>query len=395
MLWLVLFFQITALLFLACLAPWYVMSIVLGGHGSNCMVGSCNCSISGLLDCSNRGFAAIPTFNQSRHEHFNLLTLQFASNNLTTIRDSAFLSLYGVHTVYIRLILSDNRISSIADRAFNGIESKISEILLRNNLLHTIPDAMTHMHYLHTLDIVNNPIGNFDGLTNLREHLNKLSMGHQNMTEWPTSSLKRLNHLHKLSIQDTSITTIPKDAFYKWSEITNLSLKGNKLYDFPTESLCDLKNLQSLEYSFNQVHAPDTNFFKPCAHGFYMLTELILDNDDFYQTPTDIFGIFPQLSTLRIRGSKLLSNLDDLTVPSGNQLQTLDLSGNNLAAIPEVIMRMPQLTAIDVSGNPIACSCFMGWMKTWPKRDNVTITGTCAGGEQIRRYIDNSLLNFC
>ena len=370
------------------------MSIVLGGHGSTCMVGSCNCSTHDVLDCSNRGFAVIPTFNLPRHERFHALTLQFASNNLTAIRGGAFRTLLGVHTPHIRLILSDNRISSIADHAFNGIESQLNAIVLTNNLLHTIPDAIAHMHYLHTLDIVNNPIGNFDGLTNLSHRLWDLSLGHPNMTKWPTT-INQLDHLNKLSIQDASITTIPKDAFHKWSQLTNLSLKGTKLYDFPTESLCALKRLQSLEYSSNQVHAPETNFFMPCSHGFHMLTELILDNDDFYQTPTDIFGTFPHLRTIRIRGSKLLSNLDDLTVPSGNHLQTLDLSGNNLAAIPEVVMRMPQLTAIDVSGNPIACSCFMGWMKTWPRRDNVTITGTCVDGEQIRHYIDNSLLKFC
>ena len=387
-------FQVNALLFLGCLLPWYVTSVVLGGHGSHCLVGNCSCSTFGLLDCSNRGLTDIPTFNPPRHGHFYLLTLQFTSNNFTTIRDNAFQALIGVHFARLRLVLSNNHISSIGDHAFHGIHDKIGDILLTNNLLHVIPDAIAHLPHLHTLDIVHNPIENFDGLTTLNRGLIDLALGHSNITQWP-STINQLFHLKKLSIQDANISAVPSDAFSKWSQIANLTLKGTNLYDFP-ESVCVLRHLHMLEYSSNQMHASEVNFFKPCAHGgLSSVTELILDNDDFYQTPTDIFGTFPHLHILRIRGSKLLANLEDLTVPSNNQLETLDLTGNNLAAIPEVVTHMSRLTTLDISGNPVTCSCFMRWMKTWPRRDNVTITGTCVGGEQIRHYIDNSLQNFC
>ena len=389
-------FQIFASLFLVYALPWCVASLVLGGHGNTCLVANCNCSTLGLLDCSHRGFIDIPTFHPPRHGHvhFSILTLQFPSNNLTTIKDNAFQSLTGAHAVRIHLILTDNLISSIGDHAFHGIEDRISEILLTNNLLHSIPDSILHLRRLQTLDLVHNPIENFDRLSALSGGLKHLALGHANITKWPTT-IHQLTHLNRLYIQDANISAIPSDAFSRRPLIASLTLKGTVLYDFP-EPLCYLKHLHTLEYSSNQNHASEVDFFKPCAHGgLSSVTKLILDNDDFYQTPTDIFGTFPHLQILRIHGSKLLSSLDELTVPSSNQLQTLDLTENNLAAIPEVVMRMSKLTSLDVSGNPIMCSCFMRWMKTWPRRDNVTVTGTCVGGEQIRHYIDNSLHSFC
>lgn len=386
-------FQILGSLFCVCWLPWLSQAFVLGDQQSSCLAASCNCSDKELLDCNDQGFTSIPNFNYSSQDHFHILTLSFSSNNLTTIPDNAFQSISALRVNHIRLVLTNNQISSISHQAFHGIENRLNEIRLESNLLTVIPDSITQLHHLTSLHIHDNPIFSFDGLLSLGRSLTELTIGHKNLTKWP-SALNQLRHLHSLEINGLKISAIPSDAL-QHSSLSYLRLSGTDLYDFPT-TICHLKHLQTLDFSLNKYHAPEAGFFKPCHNDHLSSVKtLILDDDEFYQVPTDIFGTFPHLQNLTILGSKLLTNLHGLVVPAHNQLQTLDLTGNSIATIPEVVSHLPKLTKLDVSNNPIICSCFMSWMKTWQRRDNVTIVGVCKGGEQIRHYIDNSLLKFC
>ena len=295
---------------------------------------------------------------------------------------------------HLQLNLSDNRISFISSHAFDGFGDKITSMDLSNNALQAIPDVITNLRHLRSLFITNNPLISFDpdGMPSLSKHLVLFSFGHPNITQWP-NELHNLYHLSTLRVSGARISSVPSGVF-RYSGITHLTLNDTDLYEIPA-AICDLHRLQRFEFSFNRNHASASGLFKPCQHELGAVTELILDNDDFYQVPTDIFGTFPNLKVLRIRGSPLLSDLDDLVVNSNNHLEILNLKRDNFAAIPEVVSRMPAITTLDISDNPVICNCFMGWIKNWSRRDNVTIVGTCQGGEQIRHYIDNSLLNFC
>ena len=377
-----------------CWLPWFSYCLVLNGHDGYCLGTNCDCSGSNVINCHDKGLTLIPSFHATHtHSHSSISTLDFSSNNISIVPALAFHFLFRQHGGHFRINLSNNRIWSVNAHAFNGIDDKIVEVNLENNLLQNIPFSVTQLPHLRHLYVASNPILAFDsGVVQHLSSLNELSFGHANLTRWPTE-LFHLSHLSLLRVSGGKISDIPSNAFVH-SSITDLTLKETDLYDFPI-ALCSLRRLHRLEFSSNVNHASEVGFFKPCQHALSNMIELILDNDDFYRVPTDIFGTFPNLQILRIRGSSLLSTLDDLVVPLNCRLKTLDLSGNSFATIPDVISRMPSLIEVDVSNNPMICSCFMNWMKTWPRRDDVNIIGDCQGGEQIRHYMNNSLQNFC
>ena len=359
----------------------------------SCLIAACNCTHSDVIDCSNQDLNSIPSFRSSRR-HYSILTLQFSSNNISDIPDHAFASTHLHHVKHVWLNLSDNSITSIGNDAFDGIAEKITVIDLNDNNLQIIPTALRSLGHLRSLYIANNPLTNLHsaGVSNLARHLTDFSFGHPSFVQWPTE-LKQFHHLNTLTISGARVSAIPLGTF-QYSQITRLTLIDTDLFEV-SRAICDLRRLGTLDLSFNRNLGPGVGLFKPCSHTLNSVTRLILDNNDFYQVPTDIFGTFPNLKILRIRGSKLLSDLDDLAVQSFNHLQILDLKGDNFATIPEVVSRFPGITTLNFSENPVICNCFMSWIKSWSRRDNVTIVGICQGGETIRHYIDNSLMNFC
>ena len=377
--------------FLCCWLPWIGECFVL--QDDSCLIPTCNCTRSDVIDCSNQDLNSIPTFQYSRR-HYSILTLQFSSNNLSDIPDHAFASTHLHHVKHVWLNLSDNSITSIGNDVFDGIAEKITVIDLNDNNLQTIPAALRNLGHLRSLYIANNPVINLHsaGVSNLARHLTDFSFGHPSLVQWPTE-LKQFHHLNTLTISGARVSVIPLETF-RYSQITRLTLNGTDLFEL-SQAICDLRRLVNLEFSFSRNIGTGVGLFKPCPHALNSVAQLILDNNDFYQVPTDIFGTFPNLKVLRIRGSKLLSDLDDLAVPSFNHLQILDLKGDNFATIPEVVSRFLDITTLNFSENPVICNCFMSWMKKWSRRDNVTIVGICQGGETIRHYIDNSLMNFC
>ena len=66
----------------------------------------------------------------------------------------------------------------------------------------------------------------------------------------------------------------------------------------------------------------------------------------------------------------------------------LDIRGNNLKEIPQIITKANNMTKLWLSNNPYECNCDMLWMKDWltntdnvMDKDNVTCSGKAVKGE--------------
>ncbi len=92
----------------------------------------------GILNCSSNSINLIPNFkqvlNQDLKKHFQINSLDFSKNNLTSINTNTFYDLTSSQTID----LSENNISKISPKGFNGIFNHLVLLKLNNNYLTSI-----------------------------------------------------------------------------------------------------------------------------------------------------------------------------------------------------------------------------------------------------------------
>ncbi|KAH9488983.1 hypothetical protein Btru_041448 [Bulinus truncatus] len=154
------------------------------------------------------------------------------------------------------------------------------------------------------------------------------------------------HHLEDLSIADSFVSFINYRFFSNLTSLKMLNLSGNILGDFFGENKFkiyrSLKNLSVLNLSFNSIVTLHYNIFE----GLYNLTELNLSRNK-------------------------MSNFD-VSVNDLTSITLLNLSNNDISRLPSHVMehishiRASRSILVDLSGNPIECTCenleFLQWM---------------------------------
>ncbi|XP_068127892.1 CD180 antigen [Hyperolius riggenbachi] len=276
-----------------------------------------------------------------------------------------------------------------------GTENKLKELILSHNKLKTLCSPSVDTYRLVTLlHIVGNsdPLDFGDGCLKSLSNLQYLDLSH-NLFVLPTccsSHFSGLNSLVSLNLSYGSDLTLSSPAFPHNSKIEVLDLSHGRLKTGEAFSpFSNLVALKVLNVSRSYMNTSNTGILE----GLENLSVLNMAGSSFENgilKNDNLFLKTLQLETLILSQSKL-SGIEDQSFQQLRQLKHVDLSFNNLTVfnprlfvnltyaflnyahnsitiIPiELVEHIPPDMIIDLSHNPIDCSCanidFLSWYK--------------------------------
>ncbi|XP_012272275.1 toll-like receptor Tollo [Orussus abietinus] len=145
------------------------------------------------------------------------------------------------------------------------------------------------------------------------------------------------------------------DALRGLAELRHLDLAENNLWTVPPELFCPLQNLRSLNLSRNKlqdvVSLGFSDWGAPCAKK---LEELDLSGNDLGALPERALSALDGLTTLRLQDNAIAAIGDHALAGLGN-LRSLNVSGNRLVALPpELFAKSTELRELVLSNNSLA-----------------------------------------
>ncbi|GAB0092362.1 hypothetical protein DMENIID0001_073520 [Sergentomyia squamirostris] len=372
----------------------------------------CTCSKGipdlGIVQCRNVPFPAIPRMvNTSK-----VFMLHMENNELQRIEPYFFQAtgLYG-------LTISSNPISEIPDEAFTGLERSLWELHLINNKLTDIPTrAIRHLQKLRTLDLSMNQISYIDheSWRGLEDSLEQLILSENSLSLLPMDTFSGLHFLHTLDLSGNNLREIDGSVFRDgMDKLTKILLSNNLLTRIPYGQMSSLRSLKILDLSHNRIPTMDLsdNEYNPGIRLSLDILHLEYNTVEILQTGS--FQYFDIINQTFLDGNPLKFINDDafrqakirelylrhcqldFISPSAfggleNTLQVLDMSGNNLSSIPEILFQqLFSLKSLGLRENRIKSiipmEMFNGFQSTLLKLDLSGDTNAITSFQDLKR----------
>ncbi|BES88669.1 tube fusion [Nesidiocoris tenuis] len=285
----------------------------------------------------------------------------------------------------VELHLNHNKISAITNKTFDGLR-KLTVLSLRGNFLEDLPDKLFNaLPLLEELDLGQNRINRIDstafsGLTALRvlylddnqlrvvptpcfpllASLAELHVGLNAFTILSDDSFKGLNRLTILNLSGAGLVNISDNAFRSLNALRNLVLTDNRLTKVPTKQLSMLNRLEELAIGQNDFSTLPVDGFK----GLVNLRKLdITGASSLEKVEKGALSENLNLETLVLSSNKKLVELEDGTLGGLPNLRHLVLRDNAFVTFQESLVAWPELRKLDVSENPLFCSCKLLWLR--------------------------------
>nr|XP_045626080.1 leucine-rich repeats and immunoglobulin-like domains protein 2 isoform X3 [Procambarus clarkii] len=294
------------------------------------------------LDLSNNRIREVPTAALASLKMLTFLNLNY--NQIKRLNESAFFGL----NVLERLSLYENKIQHIDDNAFKGIGRKLLRLNLGKNMLEYIPTDTFHpLVNLEVLDLHENrishiPDGAFQGL----HKLDMLKLEHNLITTIQENVFSDLTVLNSLNIEHNHIVNISDRAFagLEKCNLEWLELGHNRLDHIPSHALRPLHNLRQLDLDSNKIATVQEDAFKGYGDT---IKYILLDKNHIRSIPPPAFMDLHSLEWLKLSHNELTHLTEDAVQPI-----------------------LDTLTMIDVSNNPLECSCDLLWLRRWLSNPN-------------------------
>ncbi|XP_034939281.1 leucine-rich repeat-containing protein 70-like [Chelonus insularis] len=294
-----------------------------------------------------------------------LTQLDLSQNYLTYVPSSALVNLHSL----IILNLNRNKIKELHARSFAGLDTLEILSLYENKISSIDPDAFT-------------------GLDDRK--LKRLNLGGNQLTSVPTSALSSLDVLKKLELQENKITSIQEGDFEGLKSLDSLVLSHNQIREVPARVFSHLTQLNSLELEGNLINYVDPDAFIGLEEN---LQYLKLNENNLHIIPSDALRRLHRLRHLELKSNNITVLSDDAFTSYGdsisflnlqknliktlpvmifenlNSLQALNLGNNKLTHIPEETIEdvLDTLVMIDITDNPLICTCDLRWFPYWLK----------------------------
>ncbi|XP_059057262.1 toll-like receptor 6 [Achroia grisella] len=252
-----------------------------------------------------------------------LETLDMSHNEISSLPDNGLSSLRALQ----KLLLQNNRILTIANRAFVGLNN-LQILNLSTNALTTLPPEMFQssrdIKQIHLnknwLSVLAPTL--FEGLDQL--HTLDLSVN-QLTSEWINAdTFSGLVRLIVLNLSHNSITKIDALLFHDLNSLQYLNLEYNYISHLVDGVFSNLRNLYLLSLAHNNITKVNSSDFA----NLYVLNQLLLDGN--------------RITKIDLRSFENITKLHDL-----------GLSGNHLSEVPEAIKTLRFLIYLDLSMNRI------------------------------------------
>ena len=301
-----------------------ILVVVLSGTRA-CPSAQCSCQQHNgrfIIKCSDRDMEAIPAFT-AEDTIYDELTL--ANNRISTVPDGAF---KGLNIKY--LDLSNNPIDSVAVSAFRGLEALTTNLVLHVNRMTELPtEALSTLVNLQSLQ--------------LKGFL---------MATLPEKAFDNLSNLETLTLDSCGLGAVRGSDFMgQQTSLSELNLPNNALTSVPTEAIASLHNLITLNLAQNQIATIASLAFK----SVNKLQLLDMSQNGVTSITDDSFAdLSATLQELRMHNNHL-QDREILPLRVLTNLRVLDLSYNAVANIPtDFFSNMHRLTDADFTKNSLS-----------------------------------------
>ncbi|XP_065073619.1 chondroadherin-like protein [Ochlerotatus camptorhynchus] len=323
----------------------------------------------------------LKTIDSSMQFYTELTFLDLSYNHLFNMWPGTFAN----QKKLVELHLNHNKVGSITNRTFMGLESLLI-LNLRGNFLDELTEGVfVGSKKLEELNLGQNRIGKidpkaFDALVNLKV----LYLDDNTLNAVPSAAFAPLVVLAELYLGINSFATIPKDAFMQLGKLSWLDLRGAALANVTSESFNGLDALRVLDLSDNRLSRIPT----PELTSLTRLEELALGQNDFDSIPMAAFAGMANLRKIDISGSLKLNriesgafsanaNLEEIVIASNKalaeiqdgalsglpHLKRLVLKDNALTTLSDGLFSWNELVDLDLTENPIVCDCRILWLR--------------------------------
>lgn len=297
--------------------------------GTSCLVSGCSCELSskGLVaNCRNQRLKQVPVFNvKPGGSDVVYYEVTLDSNLIRSVEGKAFSEIK-----VKRLVLTNNPIGSIADDAFDGLETHLVDLSIQVDESVAFPTkALSSLHSLEILEIV----------------------GYAYEPALPPLALESLAKLRSLSLTAGQLSSLISADFTAQKErLSYLNLRQNQFGNIPTSALGALSNLTEVYLDANKIATVGRSAFE----GVSKLRLLDLSRNDVTSVDQQAFtGLESTLSNLSLQSCRLGNAHLMAIIPLGS-LTYLDISHNYIDKISEILANMQHLEVLKASGNRIA-----------------------------------------
>ncbi|XP_070803991.1 chondroadherin-like protein [Pituophis catenifer annectens] len=301
----------------------------------------CTCdSIKHQVTCSNRNLTKVPV---NIPQITKKLALQ--DNKITVIPLGTFLSIpYLTH-----LNLQRCTIKSIEEGAFRGLGQLVYLNLASNNIVFIYQESLDGLSSLRQLILENNQIEEIKpGAFGQLGFLSLLNLAKNSLVYLPDMVFQGLQMIKWINLSYNSLNVFANEAFGGLPTLRNLSLHHNELQFFPTEALSRLSGINRLDLGHNPITYIDEE-----AIEMTNLKQLYLDNMALQEVSDRAFVRSPLLHTLNLNNNQLL--------------------------VLQPLVEMVHLKKINLTGNPMLCTCHMRPLKEWADKAKIHIDIVCPG----------------
>ncbi|XP_075792439.1 chondroadherin-like protein [Pelodiscus sinensis] len=276
--------------------------------------------------------------------------LDLRGNNIKVIPGGAFLPIpYLTH-----LNLQRCNLESIEEGAFRGLGRLIYLNLASNNIAFIYQESLDGLSSLQQLILEKNRLEEIKpGAFSQLGFLNFLNLGENFLVYLPDMVFQGLQLIKWLRLSHNALHVIATEAFAGLPALRRLSLDYNELQSLPTEALSRLSGTTRLDLGHNPI-----TYISEEAIEMASLKQLFLDNMALQDVSHKAFVKSPLLHTLDLHN---------------NQLQVL-----------QPLTETTHLKKINLTGNPVVCSCYMRPFKEWMEKARVQADVPCASPDAFR-----------
>lgn len=165
-------------------------------------------------------------------------------------------------------------------------------------------------------------------------------------------------NLLMLNLSNCSLNFIFNECFKNFESVDTIDLSNNYLRDFSPSVFSSNRRLRFVNLQNNPLNVTFTTLFE--SNSLY---EVNLDSCNITKISLNMFKGLPELKYLTLSNNKI-SHLKDNSLP--NKLKILNLANNNISNVPtSELLRLSLLTEINLSGNPINCTCQLMGYQNW------------------------------
>ncbi|ENN81284.1 toll-like receptor Tollo [Dendroctonus ponderosae] len=313
-------------------------------HFSNSFSEKCGVNLK-ILDLSRNSIDSLPSGPFSSLSRLEKLYLQ--GNGLTSVADRALEGLTALHI----LKLSDNRLVNLPPELFADTRD-LREMYLRNNSINVLaPGLFSELTQLLVLDLSHNELtaewintATFAGLVRLVV----LDVSYNRISRLEQSVFRDLYSLQILKLNDNFIENIPENAFSALYNLHTLIVSNNKLTRLESDTFKGLHVLSLLSLDNNKITWIHPEALKNCSG----LQHLHLNGNRLQQVP-DVIKSVPMLKYLEL-GENHIDSINDEAFSDLKHMYGLRLAENNIGNISKgVFDKMVSLTALNLSRNKI------------------------------------------